>query len=101
MGGDPVPVQGWNNPEQLPEEPVVWRSRLDKRYLIEVVRTDDNVAQFRMFDHDHDDRLVMDEPVGLAYGAMFGPDVDDVSVWQERAMYVADHPDEFAVTEEE
>jgi hypothetical protein len=35
-------------------------------------------------------QILLDEQVGLAYGARFGPDVADVYSWQERAIEVID-----------
>lgn len=89
-----TPNMAWDATEPFTDT-VVWWTRLDNRYLIEAVRTDDSHGQLRVFDHDNDDRLLLDESVGFAYAAMFGPDVDDVAAWTDRALYVADHPDEF------
>ena len=74
----------------------VWWSRLDERWQIEVHRDSPTApsyaATLHIFDHNDGDKLVRTEPVGLAYEAVFGPDVADVNKWQERAIdYVDNH----------
>lgn len=72
---------------------LVWRSRLDGRYLIEVIRDEaepEYHARLRVFDSAADMRCLLDEPVGLSYGARFGPDVDDVAAWQDRVLKLVD-----------
>lgn len=72
---------------------LVWRTRLDGRYLIEVVRDEgdpDYRAHLRVFDSTEGLRCLLDEEVSLAYGARFGPDIDDVSSWRERVLKLVD-----------
>lgn len=38
------------------------------------------------------EQIVHSEIVSLSYGAVFGPDVEDVMFWQERAIEVIDDP---------
>jgi hypothetical protein len=37
-----------------------------------------------------DGEVIHDEPVGLAYQAIFGPDVADVELWQSTALLAID-----------
>jgi hypothetical protein len=46
-----------------------------------------------------DDKEILREEVGLAFGAMFGPDVSDVNLWGQMVVgvvdqYYAQHPEE-------
>lgn len=63
---------------------LVWRSKLDNRYLIEVQRVGDYTANLYIFDHEKDDKEIACWPVTLTYGARFGPDVDDVDDWMKK-----------------
>lgn len=69
---------------------IVWAGVLDKRFKIEVVRTDGYKANISIYDSEHNDIEIHTEQVGLAYGAMFGPDVEDVAQWQNLACKVVD-----------
>jgi hypothetical protein len=99
------PKAHWETEEINDTASLVWWSRLDGRYQIEVHqatedalhalglnRGSDRVYQgiLCIFDHDNDDELLMAEAVPLSYGAIFGPDVDDVAVWQERVIAFVD-----------
>jgi hypothetical protein len=37
-----------------------------------------------------DNKVMLDEQVGLSYGAAFGPDMADVGLWQEMCIKVVD-----------
>lgn len=81
---------------------VVWWSRIDKRYPVEVHRLDTEIADalgiqqegfdpnyqgvLCVFDQQDDDKLIYFEKVSLAYGAVFGPDAGDVATWQEKVV---------------
>lgn len=69
---------------------LVWKARLDKRWLLEVQHTTDYTGVLCIFDHHEQSKLLWSAPVGLAYGAAFGPDVADVAQWQEQAIAVVD-----------
>jgi hypothetical protein len=85
------PIMPWDSTEPFDAEGrVVWWTRLDKRYQIEVIRTGDYAARYLVFDHERDDELILDEPTNLSYRALFGPDVADVAMWQERALEFVD-----------
>ncbi len=63
---------------------------MDDRYQIEVQRVGDDsesgyVGTLLVFDHQEGNKRLLGERVGLSYRAIFGPDVQDVSDWQDRA----------------
>ncbi|HUZ30473.1 MAG TPA: hypothetical protein VMU90_14595 [Solirubrobacteraceae bacterium] len=70
--------------------PLVWWSRLDARYQVEVQRTGDSTARLAVFDHLDRDRLVGQQVVSLRAGAVFGPDVEDLADWQDAAAALVD-----------
>jgi hypothetical protein len=79
-----TPLAKWD--DRSPElGRLVWVAQLDGRYQIEVQRVDgaDLPAVLAIFDHDQDMSLVRSWPVGLAFDARFGPDVEDVMLWQK------------------
>lgn len=78
---------------------LIWRSRLDDRYLVEVQRAGNKQANFLIFDKENDFTLIHKESVNLAYEARFGPDVDDVARWQDLAIFVIDYPDKRNIPE--
>jgi hypothetical protein len=86
------PTMEWDS-QQVIAGDVIWWSRLDGRYQVEVHRDpkDEYGAQLHIFDHGDDDKLLRSEPVRVAYGAPFGPDMDDVVRWQEKAVAFLDH----------
>jgi hypothetical protein len=91
MNTDTKPIMPWESQEPADSEGrVVWWSRLDGRYQIEVQRLDERQGVLRIFDHANGNTQIHDEPVGLSYGAVFGPDVADVDDWRERAVRVVD-----------
>ena len=67
------PLIAWDSDIDDPD--VVWHSRLDGRYHIEVVRVNSHAGELRIFDHDAGDEMVHSVSVGLMYGAQFGPDI--------------------------
>lgn len=69
---------------------LVWFDRLDQRWQLEVHREDHDGVLY-IFDHDNEDKLVFRKPVGLSYGAVFGPDAGDVAYWQDIAINFVDH----------
>jgi hypothetical protein len=66
---------------------IVWNSTLDKRYRVTVTRTGPYRGELSICDGD---QALHVESVGLAYDALFGPDVDDVHRWQEIAVDFVD-----------
>lgn len=86
-----MPVQQWEDTDTRYQDNVVWWSRLDNQYLIEIIQDEDDgyTGTFFMYDHNNDNELVKEEKVGLAFGARFGPDVSDVMEWQELGIKIA------------
>ncbi len=61
----------------------IWASILDDRYAVAVRRLADYRGELTIHDGH---KLLHREEGGLAYGALFGPDVDDVLTWQDIAV---------------
>lgn len=73
----------------MTESAQVWEAMMDDRYRVTVTRTAEYRGRLRIVDTNGDD-LVHEEEVRLSYGAIFGPDVADISRWQEIAMEAVD-----------
>jgi hypothetical protein len=71
-------------------EDVIWESLLDGRYKVMVTRTGPYRGEWCI---RFGDQVLDRQNVGLSYGALFGPDVDDVANWQERAIEFIDAQD--------
>jgi hypothetical protein len=81
----------WDSQEPFDDKGrVVWRSRVDKRYQVEVQRIDERNGHLCIFDRDDNDRLIFEEEVGLSYGAIFGADADDVFIWGKIVLQAID-----------
>lgn len=65
----------------------IWSNTLDNRYPVKVMQKDSNgyVGELIITDLEAEDKELLREPVGIAYGARFGPDVNDVGDWEMRA----------------
>jgi hypothetical protein len=84
-----TPLQGWDQTNEVIHPLHVWGAQLDNRYLIEVQRKSGDDGVLCIFDHNDKDKLIFSKDTGLAYGARFGPDAEDVSRWQDEcAEYV-------------
>ena len=70
-------------------EGVVWAGVIDCRYAIEVQRTTPYNGLYIIYDLD-DNKVIYTENVSVSYDAKFGPDINDVNVWQEKACGVVD-----------
>lgn len=72
---------------------IVWWSRLDKRYLVEVRRSKRGTytADLFIFDCCDNYKELKHFEVGLSYGARFGPDAADIAEWRGK---VADFIDD-------
>jgi hypothetical protein len=68
-------------------EDVIWESLLDDRYKVMVTRTGPYRGEWSI---RFGDQVLDRQNVGLSYGALFGPDVDDVADWQQRAIQFID-----------
>jgi hypothetical protein len=73
----------------LPSESdlLIWASTLDDKYLVQVQRTAHYSGALCIFDGE---KTLLEQPVGLSYGAAFGPDISDVSDWEQRAVAFID-----------
>ena len=81
----------WESQEPFDKEcRVVWWSRLDKRYQIEVQRSGEKSGILIIFDHNDGNKAIFKSNVNLSYGAVFGPDVMDVELWQNMATDAVD-----------
>lgn len=89
MADEIQPLADWDN-DQSSHPELVWWSRLDNRYQIEVHRKGERTAKLIIFDHNQNDEVLKTFDVGLSYGAIFGPDIDDVSTWQDMAVEFVD-----------
>lgn len=85
------PIVPWDADEKFTHKDIVWHSKLDERYLIEVRRTGWRAANLFIFDHNNDDKKLTQFKVRLSYGAQFGPDVADVEEWQEKVVDFIDN----------
>lgn len=69
------------------KENEVWTATLDDRFVVTVTREAPYRGILRIAEGD---RILHWETVGLMYNAQFGPDVDDVALWQEKAVQFID-----------
>lgn len=60
---------------------VIWEAMLDGQWRCEVQRLSESMGLLTVVSEDTDETLLSKE-VPLAYGARFGPDVDDVEQWK-------------------
>jgi hypothetical protein len=65
----------------------VWSSKLDGQYDVTVHRISRNRGELKI---QAGNTLIHRQKVTLMYGALFGPDVEDVAAWQEIATTVVD-----------
>jgi hypothetical protein len=82
VGGRGMPENG--PPQSRPSTDAIWEATLDGRYLCKVVRVSGRIGHLTVRDHLTDTELLA-VLVPLAYGAKYGPDVDDVGRWQRTA----------------
>lgn len=71
------------------ERQVIWSDRLDGRYTCEVRRIDGSRGELIVWDDQASSALFRKE-VGLSYGAQFGPDADDLSLWRDEVVEFID-----------
>lgn len=71
----------------MPDDNLVWTSLLDDRYTVAVRRTRPYAGELTITEGDS---VLFRKEVGLAYDALFGPDVDDVATWQDLAVRFVD-----------
>jgi hypothetical protein len=91
MTEDVKPIMNWD--DMGFKDMCCWKTRLDNRYQIEVHRQSGNQDSgiLYIWDHDDDMKLVHTKNIGhMMAGAIFGPDVDDVTSWQNEAIAFVD-----------
>lgn len=71
------------------EESIVWWSYMDDKYYVHVDRTGQYSAVLKIDTKENGVNLHSEE-TSLSYGAMFGPDVEDIQAWQERIVELVD-----------
>jgi len=68
----------------------VWSTGIDDgEFSAQVIQDGDHTGVFTVVVNDTDEELI-NEKVTLSYGAIFGPDVDDVEEWKARALDAID-----------
>lgn len=67
---------------------IIWEEKLDDLYICKVTRISENRGKLTMVDPF--DRILLEQDVGLLYGAIFGPDIEDISYWQDLCIGVID-----------
>lgn len=85
----PERIATWDDADST----LVWWTLLDGRYQIEVHDEPSVYPRIIIFDREDEMDIIHQEPVTLAYGAKFGPDIADVHAWQELSIDVVDHPE--------
>ena len=68
---------------------VIWEAELDNVYRCEVIRLEERKGQLTVKNVETN-KVLLDQEVGLSYGAMFGPDMGDVAYWQELCVNAVD-----------
>jgi hypothetical protein len=68
---------------------LVWQAILDGKYGCSVARIDGRKGRL-VVANEETKEVLLDKEVGLSYGALFGPDADDVTQWQEICCEVVD-----------
>ncbi|WP_200171397.1 hypothetical protein [Tomitella cavernea] len=89
------PIMDWDSNAATDGDWLIWWSRLDRRYQVEVIRdpAHSSTGQLTVYDHEADDTPLHSEKVVLSYGAVFGPDAGDVTEWKQIAAAVVDARD--------
>lgn len=73
-------------------EDVIWADAVDNgAWKAKVVRTSERAGELTVTE-SATGRVVHRENVGLSYGAVFGPDIADVTQWQDTVINVIDNP---------
>jgi len=69
----------------------IWESTVDQgTYNAKVVDGESGMGVITVT-RIEDDKEILREEVGLSFGAQFGPDVDDVRMWQVMVIDAIDH----------
>jgi len=67
----------------------IWQAELDGKYKCSVTRINKRGGTLRVEDTESG-KILLEQDVGLLYGAQFGPDVEDVEKWQGICVAVVD-----------
>jgi hypothetical protein len=67
----------------------IWQAELDGKYKCSVTRINKRGGTLRVEDTESG-KMLLEQDVGLLYGAQFGPDVEDVEKWQDICVAVVD-----------
>lgn len=70
------------------EEMIIWESKLDGVYDVKVIR-ETSIKGFLVIDKGSN--RIYSKEVYLSYGATFGPDMEDVALWQNQAANFIDN----------
>lgn len=75
------------------DDNLVWEATVDDNtWLVEVTRTGDYTGTLEVYRVSNDEKI-FSQDVGLSYGAVFGPDEDDVSYWEDIVIEAIDRAD--------
>ena len=70
---------------------LIWEATLDNIYKCEVTRIDEYKGKLKVTNTENA-FVLLEQEVGLSYGARFGPDIDDVALWQDLSCKAVDTP---------
>jgi hypothetical protein len=74
----------------MTEEDVIWENTVDGGvWGCKVTRVTDYQGELEVWNVASND-VILSERVGLAYDAIFGPDVSDVAQWMEQTLAAID-----------
>ena len=68
---------------------VVWKNQVDNKYDVSVESGEDAYKGFLVIRAG--EKELHREAVCIGYGARFGPDINDVFVWENRCLEVIDN----------
>lgn len=68
---------------------LVWQAILDGKYGCSVARISGSKGRL-VVANEETKEILLDKEVALSYGAIFGPDADDVNLWQDICIEVVD-----------
>ena len=68
---------------------IIWEAELDGKYKCSVTRINKRGGNLRVVE-SATERELLNQDVGLMYGAQFGPDIEDVEKWQSICTAVVD-----------
>jgi hypothetical protein len=67
----------------------IWEAELDGKFKCTVTRINKRGGTLRVED-TKSGKMLLEQDVGLMYGAQFGPDIEDVDKWQSICVAVID-----------